>query len=327
MEDPKKYAAEMEKALARFDSIVEWQDLVVFLTRISKLLANYSTLPTPTPTLLSKRLAQALNPALPSGVHIQALEVYIQLLKSQNPSTYHYWSYGLFPLGLHCSTTVKPLLIEIYSKFYIPLGQKLCPIIKAFILATLPFVKLINKVEEENNERFEQCLLLLKSASQAVGYPEFYGAIWKSIIISQQSRLPALNFLLKKMPKVETKEDLVTVCGNEISDLSLALGKMLDDQLVLVKRGCLELMVTQFPLALCTFSSIDRYMLVESAISIVLVKDISLNKRLFVWIKDSDEDVVLVLKVLAFNIEYASTGSSKGFQDLNFILGQAGLRR
>jgi hypothetical protein len=144
MEESKKYAVEMEKSLSRFDSIIEWQDLVVFLTRISKLLTNYPTLSTPTPTLLSKRLAQTLNPALPSGVHIQALEVYTQLLKSQNTSTYHYWSYGLFPLGLHCSTTVKPLLIEIYSKYYIPLGQKLCPIIQAFILATLPFVPIIN---------------------------------------------------------------------------------------------------------------------------------------------------------------------------------------
>jgi hypothetical protein len=129
------------------------------------------------------------------------------------------------------------------------------------------------------------------------------------------------------MPKVETKEDLVTVCGNEISDLSLALGKMLDDQLVLVKRGCLELMVTQFPLGLCTFSSTDRFMLVDSAVSIVLARDISLNKRLFVWLKDSDEDVVFVLKVLAFNLEFAITGFTKGFQDLDVIFGQTGLWR
>lgn len=76
--DPKykKYAAQVSKALASFDAVNEWADFISFLGRLSKTLAS-SPLPCiPDKLVISKRLAQCLNPALPAGVHQKALEVY-----------------------------------------------------------------------------------------------------------------------------------------------------------------------------------------------------------------------------------------------------------
>lgn len=156
----KKYSNLMEKSLQKFESIDEWQDIVGFLSRLSKLISSYKNFRTiPHEYLLSKRLSQTLNPSLPSGVHIQTLEVYELLLKTtcMDQQSIALWSNGLFPMGLHASTIIKvglllmkPILLDIYLKYYIPLGNDLKPLLKGFILAVLPFL------EEENNELFEK---------------------------------------------------------------------------------------------------------------------------------------------------------------------------
>jgi hypothetical protein len=57
--------------------------------------------------LVAKRLAQCLNPALPSGVHQKTLEVYSIVFTAAGPSQLAadlpLWSYGLFPVLHTCS--------------------------------------------------------------------------------------------------------------------------------------------------------------------------------------------------------------------------------
>lgn len=96
--DPKykKYAQQVEKCLNTFDSVHEWADFISFLkqllkvfalvyghlwviavSRSSKTLEAYQQFKDiPRKVIVAKRLAQCLNPALPTGVHQRALDVY-----------------------------------------------------------------------------------------------------------------------------------------------------------------------------------------------------------------------------------------------------------
>lgn len=60
------------------------------------------------------------------------------------------WSSGLFPFFEYAATSVKPVLLGLFGKYYLPLQGELRPIMRAFILALLP------GLEEETSESFEQ---------------------------------------------------------------------------------------------------------------------------------------------------------------------------
>lgn len=109
----KKFTSALEIALSCFDTVSEWADVIEFLSKIHKTLLYY--LPTveilPRKNLISKRLAQCLNPALPSGVHQKTLEVYAVILtytqRKQLVLDLSFWSLGLFPFLHDASVTVK----------------------------------------------------------------------------------------------------------------------------------------------------------------------------------------------------------------------------
>jgi hypothetical protein len=77
--------------------------------------------------------------------------------------------------------------------------------------------------------------------------------------------------------------------------MAKALSALLQDNVPLVRRGVLELMVQSFNPNFCHFSNSDFDILIPSAISIVLFKDVSLNRRLYQWIHLLDDHVVRVL--------------------------------
>lgn len=72
------FAEQINKALAGFEKAREWADLITCLQKLSRALGRSAPpFPTvPSRLLLGRRLAQCLNPALPSGVHLEALETY-----------------------------------------------------------------------------------------------------------------------------------------------------------------------------------------------------------------------------------------------------------
>ena len=100
--DPKykKYTQQVEKCLSSFDSVQEWADFIAFLKQLLKVCRNvhislderafilrvqtfqsYEQFKEiPRKVIVAKRLAQCLNPALPTGVHQRALDVYSHIL-------------------------------------------------------------------------------------------------------------------------------------------------------------------------------------------------------------------------------------------------------
>lgn len=72
----------VDKALKSFEYTSEWADLISALGKLNKVLLSHMKFPViPRRIKISKRLAQCMHPALPSGVHLKALETYDIIFK------------------------------------------------------------------------------------------------------------------------------------------------------------------------------------------------------------------------------------------------------
>uniref|UniRef100_A0A452RVA5 DOP1 leucine zipper like protein B n=1 Tax=Ursus americanus TaxID=9643 RepID=A0A452RVA5_URSAM len=139
----RNYSSVIEKALRNFESSSEWADLISSLGKLNKALQSnlrYSLLPRR--LVISKRLAQCLHPALPSGVHLKALETYEIIFKIVGTKwlakDLFLYSCGLFPLLANAAMSVRPVLLGLYEKYFLPLQKLLLPSLQAFIVGLLP---------------------------------------------------------------------------------------------------------------------------------------------------------------------------------------------
>ncbi|RIA92963.1 Dopey, N-terminal-domain-containing protein [Glomus cerebriforme] len=288
----KKYVHQVEKILQSFDREVnEWADFIAFLGKLLKAFQAYPQFPViPKKLVVGKRLAQSLNPALPPGVHQKALEVYDYIFNNigieQLADDLPIYSQGLFPFLQYAAMNVKPQLLALYEKFF-PLRDRLRPVMKAFISALLP------GLEEEGGEFFDKVLSLLDYLSGIVEQSYFLQSMWLILITSPALRIPALNYLSRRMPKITSKEDVAIVLGDDVGIMVRAFSATLEDEHVLVQRAILDLLVTSFPLKVKNVGEIiqqdDLTLLMKSASAVVLRKDMSLNRRLYAWLLGPDE--------------------------------------
>lgn len=101
-----------------------------------------------------------MHPALPSGVHLKALETYDIIFKcigaSRLSQELFIYSAGLFPLLGNAAMNVKPSLLTIYETHFVPLGTKLRPGLNGFLIGVLPGL-------EEGSEYYERfvCFICL----------------------------------------------------------------------------------------------------------------------------------------------------------------------
>jgi hypothetical protein len=138
----KAYSSSIEKALKNFESSTEWADLIASLGKLKKVLLacpKYQFIPKR--VSICKRLAQCLHPALPSGVHLKALEVYTVLFQNIGPENLSkdifLYSSGLFPLLANAALSVKPILLNIYETYFLPLKQALRPCLTGLLIGII----------------------------------------------------------------------------------------------------------------------------------------------------------------------------------------------
>ncbi|GAA5884793.1 hypothetical protein JCM16303_007269 [Sporobolomyces ruberrimus] len=299
MGDPKyrKFAQAVDKTLQSFDQVNEWADFITFLAKLLKCLQGYPQYPViPHKLIVAKRLSQCLNPALPTGVHQRALDVYTHILTAIGPENLRRdlpaWSSGLFPFFQYAATSVKPIVLNLYERFYLPLQASLRPAIKAFILALLP------GLEEETGEFFEKVAELLDRVSGTVSSSFFFQNLWLILITAPNSRIPALNYLARRLPRLESDDSLAEVVGQDVGLMVRGFAAALEDPQLLVQRGTLELLITTLKLDSVGFRSMrqeDKVLLMRAAVGVVLRRDLSLSRRLYTWLLgpcDSSEQQV-----------------------------------
>ncbi|EIN14374.1 hypothetical protein PUNSTDRAFT_140678 [Punctularia strigosozonata HHB-11173 SS5] len=292
--DPKykKYTQQVEKCLNSFENVQEWADCIAFLKQLLKTFQAYMQFKEiPRKLVVAKRLSQCLNPALPTGVHQRALDVYAHILAVLGSAGLRQdlalWSSGLFPFFEYAATSVKPSLLNLFDTHYLPLQEGLRPIMKAFILALLP------GLEEETSEFFEQVLRLLDRLSGTVSPSFFLQNVWLVLLTTPSARGTALNFLSRRLPRVKPDESISHIVGNDIGLMIRAFAATLEDENLLVRRSALDLLIQSLRMDSITVKRAtpeDKSILMRAASGVVLRRDLSLNRRLYTWLLGSDDN-------------------------------------
>uniref|UniRef100_K9IPK8 Putative dopey n=1 Tax=Desmodus rotundus TaxID=9430 RepID=K9IPK8_DESRO len=290
----KNYSSVIEKALRNFESSSEWADLISSLGKLNKALQSnlkYSLLPRR--RVISKRLAQCLHPALPSGVHLKALETYEVIFKIVGTrwlaKDLFLYSCGLFPLLAHAAMSVRPVLLGLYEKYFLPLQKLLLPSLQAFIIGLLPGL-------EEGSEIYDRTDTLLLRLSLVVGKEVFYAALWGSVLASPSVRLPASLFVVSHINRDVPGKEQKHMLGTDHRLTVKALCASLLDSNVLVQRNNLEIVLFFFPFHTCLDSEEraipllrpDLVQILSAATQTLLRRDMSLNRRLYAWLLGSD---------------------------------------
>ncbi|XP_008057256.1 protein dopey-2 [Carlito syrichta] len=290
----KNYSSGIEKALRNFESSSEWADLISSLGKLNKALQSnlkYSLLPRR--LLISKRLAQCLHPALPSGVHLKALETYEIIFKIVGTKwlakDLFLYSCGLFPLLAHAAMSVRPVLLGLYEKYFLPLQKLLLPSLQAFVVGLLPGL-------EEGSEIYDRTDTLLLKLSLVVGKEVFYAALWGSVLASPAIRLPASLFVVGHINRDSPGKEQKYMLGTDYQLTVKSLCVSLLDSNVLVQRNNLEIVLFFFPFYTCLDASeraipllrSDIVHILSAATQTLLRRDMSLNRRLYAWLLGSD---------------------------------------
>ncbi|EJF67133.1 hypothetical protein DICSQDRAFT_151482 [Dichomitus squalens LYAD-421 SS1] len=286
--DPKykKYTQQVEKCLASFDNVQEWADFISFLKQLLKTFQSYQQFKEiPRKLVVAKRLAQCLNPALPNGVHQRALDVYSHILAVLGSEGLQrdlaLWSSGLFPFFEYAATAVKPTVLNLFDTHYLPLQAGLRPVMKSFILALLP------GLEEETGEYFEKVLALLDRLAGTISQSFFFQNIWLVMLTTTRARGTSLCYLSRRLPPFKADEDITPIVGNDIGLMIRAFAAALEDDDLLVRRGALDILLQSLRIdgvAVRKAQADDRAILMRAATSVVLRRDLALNRRLFAWL-------------------------------------------
>ncbi|KAE9552234.1 hypothetical protein FO519_004543 [Halicephalobus sp. NKZ332] len=294
------YATAVDKALKSFESTTEWADLISALGKLCKVLQtnskNFNDVPKS--VIVAKRLSQCLHPALPSGVHLKALETYKQLFSilrkdNQMGKELYLYAIGLFPLMDHCGIKVKSELLSIFEQFILPLGDELKPALPGFIATVLLGL-------EEGTEFFPRSFSLLEQLMTKVGSSSFYTCLWEAVLHSPAVRLPALNFVNAKFDKKRPiDEQFSVVAGVDHADhMIAALCAVAEDSSgpALMHRHLLDFLCFSFPLDSAHVTQADFVQLLRRCLFIVLRRDMSLTRRLYQWIlnKSSDNSTAMI---------------------------------
>ncbi|KAK3937079.1 protein dopey [Diplogelasinospora grovesii] len=335
----RKYASGVDRALSLFDTALqEWADYISFLNRLLKALqARHSgTTTIPAKATVAKRLAQCLNPSLPSGVHQKALEVYNYVFtvigKEGLSRDLPLYLPGLASVLSFASLSVRTPFLDLLERHFLELNPRsLRPAMKSIVLALLP------GLEEETSEDFERTLRLMerfKTTIRPAGSSEitsvhssgddfFWQCFFLAAITGHSRRTGALAYLVRYLPKLghalphEAQKAAKDTPNGVDADVSAKLAQLvtspepglllrcfaagLADEQLLIQRGFLDLLVTHLPLhsrVLQTRAKTgDLELLLRAAAGVTSRRDMSLNRRLWTWLLGPDPTASVEMEV------------------------------
>ncbi|KAJ2716111.1 hypothetical protein H4R19_000830 [Coemansia spiralis] len=283
--DPKfqKYVQLVERNLQSFEYVGEWADVTAFLTKLGRSFEIYAQFAAvPHKETVAKRLAQCLNPALPTGVHQKALTIYGQIFRQigreQLAADLALYAYGLFPFMRNASLKAKPQLLDIVREHFVPLGARLRPCMKSITVGLLP------GLEDGSLEVSTRVMDVLDALRDAVDEAFFFQTLFLAMATNAEQRESALKYLSQRLPVFTHAEDIARIASGDGALIVRALAATLTDAKTLVLRAALDLVMTRFPLRTCVFKRRDLVLLMKHAAAVVLKKDMSLNRRLYTWV-------------------------------------------
>ena len=127
---------------------------------------------------------------------------------------------------------------------------------------------------------------LLESVCEAVEPLVFYASLWECVAANPAIRLAAISFVLRHIDRKNSIMDQVHLLGGDAIVIVKAICASLLDQSVLVQRCALDLLSLALPMhvEVIKFSHQDLVEVVAAATSVLLRRDMSLNRRLYNWL-------------------------------------------
>ena len=137
-----RFKSEAEAVLLHFERAQEWADLIADLLKLQRVLNKYPQFNVvPDKVLVAKRLYQCLNSALPAGVHLKTLEtfelIFSRIGVERLARDLAFYSEGIFPLYRYAAFQVKPVLLDLFERHYVPLGPRVVPCLPGLVPALL----------------------------------------------------------------------------------------------------------------------------------------------------------------------------------------------
>ena len=296
------FREETDAALANFERAQEWADLIRDLQRLQRILNKYSQLTTIPDTVgLAKRLHQCLNPALPSGVHLTTLQTYELIFSRIGPTQLArdlaFYSEGIFDLYRHASYQVKPVLLDLFERHFVTLGQRVVPCLPGLVPS------LLAAMEDVGSEFYHRAIKLLDELAADTPISDFMSSIWVTLLRNAAVRLQALHYVSMRFPGTTEPPPQWAPCtraqfcpdaeGTVLCSLIVALHQ--GD--TLVRRTALDLIVSYFPLSsredgsgdgstridpLFNESGFTR--LLRAALELLQLREWALTRRVLLWV-------------------------------------------
>lgn len=176
---------------------------------------------------------------------------------------------------------IRPILLGIYEKYFVPLGERLRPALSGFLSGVLPGY-------EAGLDYFDRTNSLLSQVCTAVNPSYFYTCLWECVATNASIRLPAVSYLLDHFNKRLLMQEQMSIMGKNHDVLMAGLCSCLNDPVILVQRNTLEFLLLGFPLHTTLLSKNDFIKLVTNGLNTILRRDMSLNRRLYSWLLGSE---------------------------------------
>lgn len=223
---------------------------------------------------------------------------------------------GLAPTLSFASLSVRSPYLDILERHFTGVdARSLRPAMKSIILALLP------GLEDESSEDFDRTLRLVGSFKEAIRPAEsvalteqhasgddfFWQCFFLASVTSHTRRAGALAYLIRNLPVLGPEASTSEKNGQSSADnngfsgdiaaivtspepglLVRCFASGLSDDQLLIQRGFLDLLVSHLPLNSKVLQSLvkpgDLELLLRAAVGVVTRRDMSLNRRLWVWL-------------------------------------------
>ncbi|KAJ8968480.1 hypothetical protein NQ317_003638 [Molorchus minor] len=190
----------------------------------------------------------------------------------------------------HAAMNIRPTLLTIYETHFVPLRDRLRPALSGFLSGILPGL-------DTGSDHFDRINLLLENVCEGVDPPYFYTCIWQCVANNSPVRLAAISYVLAHYSRKLPMEDQLYLMGHDIGLMVTGLCAAVQDASVLVQRSALDLLMVCFPMQNKQLLYADMVRLVTAALSTILRRDMSLNRRLYSWLLEQEVNNVPVVQI------------------------------
>ncbi|KAK1443119.1 dopey-related protein [Babesia gibsoni] len=287
----RKFDAEIQHILLQFEKPKEWADLMNCLIRLHRSIKHSSICEIPQKETICKRLAQCLNPQLPSGIHARALEVYGSILEKTGPEglaqNLALFSSGLFPFFPYSTSSVKPIFLNLIEQYYIPLGTKLLPCLIGLLISILP------GLDDDKSESYEQVYRVLERVCDCVSEKSYMRALWLILLNANKIRISTLMVIANKLAPalpMLPPERIEILVPHRNALVMKSLEATTEDDSLLVLREMINMLIKHFPFDSNILSNADKSKLCRHCLKLLTKRNWSLNRRLYHWIFNATND-------------------------------------